>query len=170
MRNYLKTISQPVFLVAISIAMALVVNAVSPHGIPLRPMTHKTDWPPADMAKINAEESEYITLDMVREASEFGLAVLIDARKAEEFEDGHIPSAINLSVNNLREKRDNALNAIDADSVIIVYCEDPDCGSSTIVAEQLRLLGKFDPENIRVFTGGYPEWQQYGLDVDYGKL
>jgi len=167
----LRVSARAAFLLAVSAVLALGVNAVSPHGIPLRPMTHPTDRPPRNHGALT---DGYITLEMVKEASQFGLATLVDGRTAKEYEEGHIPGAINIPVRDFLKGRPPQLDRLDPKGVIIVYCEDPNCGTSVIVAEQLRLYGLrskhgFEPDNVRVFTGGYPEWQKVGLEVAYGK-
>ena len=94
-------------------------NALSPRGIPWLPLTHHTDQPPENQAELEGEDSEYITLDMLSEASQFGTmmgAAVIDARTPQEFADGHVPNAINLPVEAFRENELLQLEPTDADS------------------------------------------------------
>jgi len=166
-REWIATCAKAALIVAAGAALGLGVNAVSPRGIPLRPMTLPTDFPPPNGAPLT---DGYITLDFVAAiAADPGAqkdTVLIDARAAHEYQDGHIPHAINIPLTDFLAGRPARLGQIPRDRLIIVYCEDPDCGASVTAAEQLRLYG-YPRENVRVFTGGFPAWVQAGMEVAF---
>ncbi|MCX7049303.1 MAG: rhodanese-like domain-containing protein [Candidatus Sumerlaeota bacterium] len=168
-RELTKIAIRAVVIVAMSAGLALMVNALSPRGIPLRPMILAGDYPPPKGQPLGSKQ---ITLDIMQGASLLAqqpiqgaaASVIIDARPPEEFGKAHIPGAINVPIEVFREGRPAQLKAIPRDANIIVYCADPECGASVTVAEQLRLYG-YAPDKVGVFTPGFPGWEEAGLEV-----
>ncbi len=84
--------------------------------------------------------------------------ILIDARRPEDFEAGHIANAINIfAYEENMDKYFKALGSIpiDKSKVIIVYCDGGTCDASHKVAKDLIRLGH---KNVFVYTGGWEEW------------
>jgi rhodanese-related sulfurtransferase len=99
-----------------------------------------------------------ITLDDVVTAQADGRTVILDAREEPIFALGHLPGARNLPRADFASTF-TAL-AIDANRPVILYCSDPGCPDSTVVARALTHLGFRD---VAVFSGGWDEWQAAGL-------
>ena len=76
--------------------------------------------------------------------------VILDVRKQEEYDQGHIPGAIVISHEEIAEKADEVLT--DKDQLILVYCRSG--RRSKIAAEALVELGY---TNIKEF-GGIIDW------------
>jgi len=70
---------------------------------------------------------------------------LLDVRTAEEFDSGHIPGAVNLPINELR----NRLEELDRDKPIIAYCE---VGQRGYLATRILMQSGYDAANL---SGGY---------------
>jgi rhodanese-related sulfurtransferase len=93
-----------------------------------------------------------------------GLAVFIDARTEREFRQGHIPGAILLSPESLRDGRvpalldpSNPANLYSrAGMQFVVYCGGGDCHASKEVAAQLFTRGF---RNMAVYTDGIAGWK-----------
>jgi rhodanese-related sulfurtransferase len=82
-------------------------------------------------------------------------ATLLDVRSAREFERGSLPDAINIPLDELRERRDEIEG-----SPIIVFCEVGQRGH--VAAQILSQWGM----NVRNLDGGYATWSHspaYGL-------
>ena len=92
---------------------------------------------------ITAEEAKQI-MD-----SEDGY-IILDARTQEEYDQGHIPGAIQISHDEIMEKAEEVLT--DKDQLILVYCRSG--RRSKIAAEALVELGY---TNIKEF-GGIIDW------------
>ena len=76
--------------------------------------------------------------------------IILDVRTQEEYDQGHIPGAIVISHEEIKEKAEEVLP--DKDQLILVYCR---CGRrSKIAAEALAALGY---TNITEF-GGIIDW------------
>lgn len=101
----------------------------------------------------NEQEAVYlnITAEEAKEImdSEEGY-VILDVRTQEEFDQGHIPGAIQISHEEIAEKAEEVLT--DKDQMILVYCRSG--RRSKIAAEALVELGY---TNIREF-GGIIDW------------
>ncbi|MBS3765064.1 rhodanese-like domain-containing protein [Candidatus Bipolaricaulota bacterium] len=81
---------------------------------------------------------------------------LIEVLEEEEYEQGHIPGAINIPLEEIgREVKDK----LETEQEIIVYCADEDCGASPAAAEKLDKLGF---ENVRDYEGGKKDWVEAG--------
>lgn len=77
--------------------------------------------------------------------------VLLDVRTAEEFNSGHIPTAVLLPYDQIEDKSEKLLN--DKNKEIIVYCRS---GRRSAIA--LDMLVKLGYTNVKDF-GGVSRWQ-----------
>jgi phage shock protein E len=83
--------------------------------------------------------------------------LLIDVRTPEEFTSGHIPGAINISVQTLPDR----LSEIPNDQTIVVYCRS---GNRSATATQILTDAGFSP----VYDlGGIQDWVSAGYPVEY---
>ena len=109
--------------------------------------------PPADRPSEATEPSPFrsLTWDETAAAVQAG-AVLIDARRTEGFDKGHIPGALSIPWND-----EAALARLPADKAarLVFYCGGPRCDASTKVGKKAQALGYTD---IGEYSGGYPEW------------
>lgn len=84
---------------------------------------------------------------------------LIEVLAEEEYEQGHLPGAINIPLEEIgREVKDE----LETGREIIVYCADEDCGASPAAAEKLDNLGF---ENVYDYEGGKKDWIEAGNEV-----
>ena len=93
-----------------------------------------------------------------------GDALILDARPAPFYAQGHIPGALNLSRDDFAHDYRVVSKKLDTshDRPVIVYCSGGACHDSKLVASALLSLGF---SNVRVFTGGWEEWTQANLPV-----
>ena len=93
-------------------------------------------------------------------------AVIIDARKAEEYQEGHIPGALNLYGEELDKDAPNVLPYLaDKQQEIIVYCHGGDCDLSLMVAKALAGNGY---GRVEIFGDGWPAWKKAGYPIQTG--
>lgn len=86
--------------------------------------------------------------------------VVVEVLGKEEFERGHIPSAINIPVDELEERAEKEL---DRSKEIVVYCSSFSCHASGNAAHLLYHLGY---ENVSEFSGGKRAWEQAGFPLE----
>jgi len=92
-------------------------------------------------------------MDLAREAG----AVLVDARRSEDYKMGHIARAINIPAGMERVSRLACLSNVSHATQIIVYCQSRTCPYARSVAGDLVRDGY---ENIFIFEGGWVEWEK----------
>lgn len=115
---------------------------------------------------ISLEEDPSINFIMLPEAEElFSMneTLFIDSRMAEAFKAGHIYGAVNIPY---EDKIDASLLvefSVPKEKSLVVYCDGSQCQSSVGLARLLHDQGFI---NIRVFFGGWKEWQMEGLPVE----
>ena len=97
-----------------------------------------------------------LNLDSTKRQSHNG-TLLLDVRGEGEWSAGHIPAALNIPLGQL----DQRLGEIPRDRALIVHCQTGARGA--MAASLLRARGF---EDVRLFPGGFAEWQAAGLPVD----
>jgi hydroxyacylglutathione hydrolase len=95
-----------------------------------------------------------LTLAEVSEQLRSGYPVLLDVRSEDEWRAGHAPGSLNVPIGSLNER----LGEIPRDRAIIVHCQ---TGSRAAIAASVLKAGSFT--DVRVFPGGFAEWQAAGL-------
>jgi rhodanese-related sulfurtransferase len=90
-------------------------------------------------------------------------AVFVDARESEEFEVSHIAGAINIPFDYYDEYMDT-IDALKYDEVFILYCSGGECSLSLDLADIFFIDKAF--ENVFVFEGGLPAWQDAGYPTE----
>ena len=88
---------------------------------------------------------------------------VVDARSREAFESSHIPGAICIPSDQAAQL---ALEVLDRNQAIVVYCTDLDCSASPTLAGKLLDLGFAD---VTDFSGGLQEWHEAGFHVEQSR-
>ena len=186
-----KTIRQIFIIVIFSSVTGLLVNWVSPKGIPLvmdmsKYSTGKSDSlknefinNPTDTSvkqeilankrKPNKQgfiEPQNIKLDFAKLLYDKN-ALFIDGRKAIDYEEGHVKNAINISYEEFHKKdsleRVEIMKKYNKDGIIVCYCKGGDCELSIDLAYDLARLGF---TSVNIYLGGYKEWETAGHPVE----
>ncbi|MFN0158537.1 MAG: rhodanese-like domain-containing protein [Bacteroidota bacterium] len=105
---------------------------------------------------------EIITFDEAKQAYESGDAIFVDARHGFDFQLGHIKGAVNIPLKDAQESPE-ILTILPKENMLITYCDGEDCNSSITLAAKLDSLGY---KNVRVFFGGWKEWQAGNLPTE----
>jgi rhodanese-related sulfurtransferase len=92
-------------------------------------------------------------------------ALIVDAREADEYAEGHIAGAISLPYNDAMAEPDKAKRLDPGGRPIVVYCSGGSCELSMDLAKVLVESGK---RRVLVYEGGFPEWQSAGYPVATG--
>ena len=80
----------------------------------------------------------------------------IDARKAENYRQGHIDAAISLDEARWEDSLPGVIAAWHPGATIVVYCDGADCGTSRSVAR--RLKRELGVSEVYVLKGGWHAW------------
>jgi rhodanese-related sulfurtransferase len=110
-------------------------------------------------------DADTISLEQFRGEVGDHKTIILDARAAPFYQQGHIPDALNLSRDDFAADYRRLRPTLDAakDKSIVVYCSGGDCHDSRMVASALLSLGF---SHVRVFTGGWSGWTEAGLPVE----
>lgn len=87
--------------------------------------------------------------------------VLVEALPEGAYRKGHLPGAIHLPHDRVRDLAPKALP--DKDAAIVTYCASATCQNSHIAADTLRAMGY---TNVGVYAGGKQDWAEAGLALD----
>ncbi|MGD9971776.1 MAG: rhodanese-like domain-containing protein [Desulfatirhabdiaceae bacterium] len=102
---------------------------------------------------------DIVTVDFVKPHITFPKpdnVLLIDSRpKQAKYDKGHIPTAINIPDTHF-EKMTHLLPA-DKNTLLIFYCEGPECKLSHKSAQKAEAMGY---KNVKVYMDGFPGWMK----------
>lgn len=83
--------------------------------------------------------------------------VVVDVRRTEDYDQGHIPGAISLP-----KEKWGSVKGLNKDSVHVVYCYTQQCHLAASAALKLTAEGVSCME----LEGGFQAWKDYGLRVE----
>lgn len=86
---------------------------------------------------------------------------LVEALPAKYFDEGHLPGAINIPHDQVRELAPSLLP--DKEALIAVYCASTTCRNSKVATDLLRSLGY---SNALEYTDGKQDWVEAGLPLE----
>jgi rhodanese-related sulfurtransferase len=89
------------------------------------------------------------------------LAVFVDAREAVDYAKGHVPGAVNVTVDGFKSGKEKL--AAPKGSLVVVYCSGGDCELSHDLS---KLLAKAGFKKVRIYAGGWDEWEALGQPVE----
>jgi rhodanese-related sulfurtransferase len=117
----------------------------------------KDDRPEFEVSASPEAGPAKITLDQLRQHVDEKSAVIVDARKPEQYQTGHIPGAINLPATQPERPLPAQLQERAKFQPVIVYCQSETCPYAERVAERLQQEGVTP---VQVFEGGWQKWQR----------
>jgi rhodanese-related sulfurtransferase len=156
-----RSLLQSIGIIIISAALGIGVNAFRAEGIPLMER-----WQEKVLNEQLTGGLPAVSLKQVKEAYKSGDALLVDARDPEFFEQGHIPGAVSLPVNDFASVFPRLEEQLRAAPRVITYCDGASCEMSVELTEKLLFAGL---EYIEIFTGGIQQWQGAGQPIEAGR-
>lgn len=102
---------------------------------------------------------EPISREELLKRSHAGLVTILDVRPTDEFAQGHLPSALNIPLNDLKAR----LAELDPQQEIVAYCRSTYCVLSFEAVAALRARGF----RARRLEEGFPEWKAAGLPLEH---
>ncbi len=149
-----RIIQQTLIILFGSSAIGLLVNAVSPRGIPY------TRPPQAQVAP-----QDVISLQDAQGAWSTGAAVFLDARAPADYIAGHIAGALNLPTEDFDQRYPLIEPLLGPDQPIIIYCDGKLCDLSHDLAEKLKAIGRID---VKILLNGWTVWKKAGQPINTG--
>ncbi|MDH4009277.1 MAG: rhodanese-like domain-containing protein [Desulfobacterales bacterium] len=160
-----KSIKEIIILVSVSVALALVVNTLSPRGIALVGQWDITKGvitasPAGDAA---GQKKEIDSVARAKTLFDKGDVLFVDARSQNQYGNGHIPGAVSLPVGQFEERIESFLNRYPPEQPIVTYCSGRTCEDSHDLAQFLSDVGF---NNVRIFIDGFPGWEAEGYPIE----
>lgn len=161
-----KAFIEAIFLAAAAIVIAFAVNIVSPNGIGLKGSWYdnrekqELEIPPS----YDPDMDSLITMQEAFTLWKDG-AVFLDTREPYEYDEGHIPGAINLPFDYWDDCWPRIEPQLELSDTIVCYCGGFDCELSLFTARELQIMGF---ENALIFFGGINKWIEAELPLEYG--
>jgi rhodanese-related sulfurtransferase len=153
-------VKEMTIILASIIGLALVVNALRPHGIAL--LAPKSAFnngiSPSSLV-------QGISVDDAFEEFRNGVALLVDARSHEEYLEGHIAGAVSLPEHAFDEVFEEVVDRLEGYEMLITYCDGESCALSPALAEKLHQLGF---QNVFYMLDGWSLWLERGHPVTFG--
>ena len=155
---------QAILIVIFSLIIGVVYNSISKEGITVKgnwskkvvsdslivPYSYLKDDPPA------------ISLGQAMTYFQTHNTIFLDARLEPDYEAGHIPRALNLPFEEFEQYYPKIEPLLSRDKNIITYCDGTECEASLFLVRLLKTKGF---ENLKIFFGGWTEWNKAGLPV-----
>lgn len=104
------------------------------------------------------DDLEPIPAEELMERARLGLVTVLDVRPPEEYASGHLPGAVNITMDALS----GHLKRLPKGREVIAYCRGPYCLLSVDAVALLRTKGY----KARRLEDGFPEWKAAGMPVE----
>ena len=170
MRNVFSEILGGVGIMLVASLLGIVVNTVRPNGValiqsgaPVSTAQHAKPDSTAGADTTHALAEGAISLAEMKRLFDEGTAIILDARDPSEYEQGHIPGAINIPYDRIPEYFDVLQSQVPMDAHVVVYCRSLTCDFSDQLATELKIIGY---KNISVFSGGWDQWSTAGYPIE----
>lgn len=108
------------------------------------------------------DDLEPVPANELMQRARQGLVTVLDVRPSEEYAAGHVPGAINVTL----EALSSHLKRLPKGREVIAYCRGPYCLLSVDAVAILRDKGY----KARRLEDGFPEWKAAGMPVEEGFL
>ena len=108
---------------------------------------------------MNETSTNYVVVkELERLLKEDNTVTLIDARTAEEYDEGHIPGAINVPIADLTEFARS--RGSDFKGLVVTMC-----GSSGRGGKAATILASEGMKNVQILEGGLKAWRDASLTI-----
>lgn len=114
----------------------------------------------ARLAFVDARLAYEIDVVAAAQAVAEGWAMLVDTRRLESWDQGHIAGAVHLPKQGL----DARIDDLPRDRTLIVYGWGPGCNGATTTARMLLAAGL----DVQELLGGYEYWVRNGFEIESG--
>ena len=123
----------------------------------------KLEFKPVPANQVEPAEAQ---LSDVRQIVASKSMVLVDGRSQPEYENGHLPGAISLSVADFDKRFPEFAAQYPKEGAYLIYCGSGQCGLSRQLAGLLRKNGY---HHTKLYSAGYNDWFLAGNPIEKGK-
>lgn len=157
-------VKKMVLLLTVATILALLVNRLSPQGIPLI-----GQWD-SELGVVTANtdavalwmDFEIPDPETAKQVFDAGSALFVDVRSRDMFDEGHIPGAVSLPLGDFESRVEAFAAEVSPTQPLVTYCSGRLCQDSHTAAQLLMERGF---ENVVVYIDGFPGWIENGYPV-----
>ena len=163
----MKTITETLFILALACIAGLLTNLVHPKGVAIalhRPAAITVSDAELDGMELAPEGPMIINLGQVEKLISGQNSLVIDARLPEEYSAGHIPGAINVSLDLIGEQIQKVMD-LPRSQKLVTYCDGPPCDKSAVLGQELYSLGF---THVYIYDAGLVDWTTAGKPTETG--
>ena len=106
-------------------------------------------------------EGKPVTMQELRQMKRLG-AIVVDARERVRYQNGHLPGAINVPVDDFAKNKNDLGPLLVHVQSLVVYCESSQCSDARRLIGQWMELGAQEPY---IFEGGFQAWEAAGGEI-----
>jgi rhodanese-related sulfurtransferase len=163
--NFTKILSQAVLIAFFSLIIGVIYNTLSKEGISFKGSWSKKVLSDSLVVPYSYDKADppAITLTQAMTYFQTHNTIFLDARLEGDYKAGHIPKALNLPFEEFEQYYPKIEPLLSKDKNIITYCDGTECEASLFLARILREKGF---KNLKIFFGGWTEWNKAGLPVE----
>jgi len=155
---------QAILIVIFSLFIGVIYNTISKEGISLKGNWSKKVLSDSLIVPYSYDKNDppAITLAQAMTYFQSHNIIFLDARSETDYKAGHISKALNLPFEEFEKYYPKVEPLLTKDKNIITYCDGTECEASLFLARLLRDKGF---KNLKIFFGGWTEWNKAGLPV-----
>ena len=161
----LKEIKGTFFLIFFALTTAFFYNHFSPFGIALFGQWQTSNGVVNAISKTDLVNAsiEINNPEIIRRIIQEKKRIVLDVRPLEFYEEGHLPGALPFPLMEFDTVIGTLLEMTDQQSPLLIYCSGFECMDSHNFATNLENM-RFT--NVKVYPGGFRQWQEMGYDIE----
>jgi rhodanese-related sulfurtransferase len=146
--RFTASVRQAFFIALLAIAAGFGTNTIWSNGLLASSGGQIADPPPGP---------PYQTIDRTQLLAQLAkdYPVIVDARHPADYAAGHIPGAINISVDASDAQRRDVMRNIPLDHPVVIYCQSSTCPYAPLLAAGFRSDGR---SQLMLYRGGWLDW------------
>jgi rhodanese-related sulfurtransferase len=150
----------------LAIVSAAVVAGLLTNALRATPLEWRWSFELTDFPSLRAHaDAPRVELAQARQLWSESSTIFLDARGEAEFQESHIPGAVNLPADSFSQRFPDVAPLLEDAPSVVLYCTSRDCDLADQLASELRKSGM---ARFSIFDGGMEEWTEAGLAVETG--
>ncbi|WP_299982592.1 rhodanese-like domain-containing protein [Desulfobacula sp.] len=161
----LKEIKGTFFLIFFALVTAFFYNHFSPSGIALFGQWQTSNGVVNAISKTDPVNAsiEINNPEIIQRIIQKKERMVLDVRPFEFYEEGHLPGALSFPLMEFDIVIGKLLEMTDQHSPLLIYCSSFECMDSHNFATNLNGMSF---TNVKVYPGGFRQWQEMGYDIE----
>lgn len=147
----LRFLKEATVIIALTVVSGILCSLILPNGLNI---IYKA---------IEIPDNRIIDIQTLKQLMLGKKTTLIDVRPVSEYDQGHIPDALNLPLRSPRNVKIGFIKKFPTDRIFILYCSNTSCNQAERLSGEINLMGY---ENTLIYEQGFEGWQESGNAVN----